>query len=197
MNKEQLIALGLTEEQADSVIAGFGTMIPKSRFDEKIDEAKELKQQLADRDTQLKELSDKAGDNEALTAQIKSLQEQNETTASEYETKLKQKDFDFKLSEALRDAKARNPRAVIALLNTDSIKLDGDTLIGLDEQLKALKTSDDYLFVADGLKGKTPPGAQKPPGDNSLTKEQFDAMPYSEKAKLYNEDLETYNKFTQ
>lgn len=54
--KEDLIALGLSEEQADKVIAGFGTMVPKSRLDDKINEVKDLTTQLKDRDTQLNDL---------------------------------------------------------------------------------------------------------------------------------------------
>lgn len=56
MKKEDLIALGLSEEQADKVIAGFGTMVPKSRLDDKINEVKDLTTQLKDRDTQLNDL---------------------------------------------------------------------------------------------------------------------------------------------
>lgn len=53
MKKEELVALGLTSEQADSVITGFGTMVPKARLDQKIKEAKEYKDQVTERDTQL------------------------------------------------------------------------------------------------------------------------------------------------
>lgn len=45
MNKEQLIALGLSEEQAQSVLDGFGQMVPKSRLDDKIQELKTAKDQ--------------------------------------------------------------------------------------------------------------------------------------------------------
>jgi hypothetical protein len=38
---------------------------------------------------------------------------------------------------------------VEALLNKDSIKLDGDKLLGLEDQLKALKESDAYLFEGE------------------------------------------------
>ncbi|MGG0666752.1 phage scaffolding protein [Viridibacillus arvi] len=160
MNKEQLIALGLTEEQADSVIAGFGTMIPKSRLDDKINEVKELQTQITDRDNQLTELSKNVKDNETLSAQILQLQEQNQNTATEYETKLQQKEFDFALERALNGAKAKNPKAVRALLNSEAIKLDGEKLLGLDEQLTALKESDSYLFESDNLQGRTPPGVK-------------------------------------
>lgn len=78
MNKEQLIALGLSEEQADKVVAGFGQMIPKSRLDEKIQEVKDLNEQITDRDKQLEEL--KKVDAKGLQAKIDELQTANETT---------------------------------------------------------------------------------------------------------------------
>ena len=119
MNKEALIALGLTEEQADKVIAGFGQMVPKSRLDDKIQEVKDLQKQITDRDTQLADLKTKAAGNEELQKQIQTLQDQNKTTVAEYEEKLQKKDFDYKLESALRDAKSKNPKAVKALLNIE------------------------------------------------------------------------------
>ena len=196
MNKEALIALGLTEEQADKVVEGFGHMVPKNRLDDKIQEVKDLQDQIKDRDTQLADLSTKAAGNEELQKQIQTLQEQNQTTVADYEEKLKQKDFDFTLSEALRNAKAKNPKAVKALLDVEGIKQDGQNLLGLEDQLNALKESDAYLFESDKLKGKTPPpgGGQTTP---TITKEQFQEMSYTEKVKLFNEDIDLYNKLSE
>lgn len=194
MNKEQLVALGLSEEQADSVVEGFGKMIPKSRLDEKIAEVNDYKQQLADRDTQLTELQSKATGNEELQAQIQALQQQNEQAKTEHQQQLQQKEFDFALTEALRDAKAKNPKAVKALLDTSTVKFVDGKLIGLDEQLTALKTSDDYLFTSDKLKGGTPPLGGTPP---AITKEQFQAMNYTEQVDLFNKDAELFAKLSE
>ena len=195
MNKEQLVALGLSEEQATAVVEGFGKMIPKSRLDEKIAEVNDYKQQLADRDTQLTELQSKAQGNEELQAQIQALQQQNEQEKVEYQQQLQQKEFDFALTEALRDAKAKNPKAVKALLDTSTVKFVDGKLIGLDEQLTALKTSDDYLFTSDKLKGGTPPQGGTPP--TTVTKEQFNAMDYFERVALKKENPQTYEQLTQ
>lgn len=195
MNKEQLLSLGLSEEQATAVVEGFGKMIPKSRLDEKIAEVNDYKQQLADRDTQLTELQSKAQGNEELQAQIQALQQQNEQAKTEYQQQLQQKEFDFALTEALRDAKAKNPKAVKALLDTSTVKFVDGKLIGLDEQLTALKTSDDYLFMSDKLKGGTPPQGGTPP--TTVTKEQFNAMDYFERVALKKENPQAYEQLTQ
>lgn len=194
MNKEQLIALGLTDEQADNVVEGYGKMIPKSRLDDKIAEVNDYKDQLAERDTQLTELQSKATGNAELQEQIKALQEQNEQVKTDFETQLKQKDFDIALNEALRDAKAKNPKAVKALLDVSAVTIVDGKLQGLDEQLATLKTSDDYLFTVEGLKGSTPNQGGTPP---SITKEQFNAMTYTEKTQLYNKNVELYQKLSE
>ncbi|MGE7954816.1 phage scaffolding protein [Lysinibacillus xylanilyticus] len=176
MKKEDLIALGLSEEQADKVIEGYGQMVPKSRLDDKITEVNDYKQQLADRDTQLKELQTKATGNAELQAEIIRLQQENEQVKADFESQLTQKDYDFALTEALRTAKAKNPTAVKALLNVEAIKLVDGKLVGLDEQLATLKTSDDYLFTPEGLKGNTPPnpgGGGKPVDTSKMTYSQL------------------------
>lgn len=191
MNKEQLIALGLTEEQADAVISGYGQMVPKSRLDTKIQENKDLKEQLSERDNQLEGL--KKVDAEGLQTKITELQQVNEQLKIEHEQQITQRDFDFALENALRDAKAKNPRAVRALLDAKAIQLVDGQLTGLEEQLTVLKASDDYLFVADGLRGKTPP---TPPsnGKAAVTKEQFKNMNYTERNRLYTENPELYKQ---
>lgn len=129
-------------------IVSDGSYIPKAKFDEKLNEAKEYKRQLEERDKQLQELGQKAQGNEELTAQIEELKKQNETTKQEYETKLQQQAFDHALESSLSGAKVKNAKAVRALLDLDMIKLDGEKLSGLDEQINKLRESDSYLFEA-------------------------------------------------
>ena len=148
MKKEDLIALGLDEELAQKVadasaeeLKGF---IPKHRFDTVNADKKQLEQDLKVRDEQLESL--KKIDAEGLQKTINELQTANEQAKTEYEQKLSQQQFDFALKEALTGAKVKNTKAVEALLNKDIIKLDGDKLLGLDEQIKNLQESDAYLF---------------------------------------------------
>lgn len=177
-------------------IVSNGQWIPKTKFDELNDSVKEYKQQLKSRDEQLEELKTKAIGNDELKAQIEELQVKNQQIQEEYETKIQKQQFDFALESALRDAKAKNPKAVKALLDSESIKLVDGKLVGLDEQLKSLKESDDYLFVPDGLKGKTPPGGA-PGGKPTITKEQFAQMGYKERVNLYNDNPELYKQLTE
>lgn len=156
MNKEQLMELGLTEEQADKVLAKYVNMIPKHRFDEVNEEKKELKSQLDERDAQLKELKARASGNEELTAKITELEKLNKTTKEEYESKMNALRKETAIELLLKDQKAKNVKAVKALLDLEKVNLDGDKLIGLEEQLKGLKESDSYLFGEDTITGRTP-----------------------------------------
>ena len=178
-------------------IVSDGSYIPKQKFDDKNDEVKQLKQQLADRDNDLESLRKKAKDNEELQQEIDDLKQQYDDTKKEYEDKIKQQTFNYELEKALTNAKAKNPKAVKALLDTEAIKLDGDKLLGLEEQLNAIKENDSYLFQSEEepkLKGREPHAPKGEP--KGITKEQFAQMGYKERAELYNSDPETYKQLT-
>lgn len=138
-------------------IVSDGNWFPKDKFNQVNEDNKELKKQLKERDGQLSELSKKVTGNEELTKQINDLTEQNKQTAADYQAKLNEQAFNYALKDALTGAKAKNPKAVEALLNKESIKLDGDKLLGLDDQLKALKESDSYLFEVEKQQQQTQP----------------------------------------
>jgi hypothetical protein len=65
-------------------------------------------------------------------------------------SQLAQIKFDHALESALTGAKAKNVKAVTALLSKDALKLQEDGLIlGLKEQLEKIKTENDFLFEGD------------------------------------------------
>ncbi|MRG86998.1 phage scaffolding protein [Salinibacillus xinjiangensis] len=136
------------EKAGDNKIAivSDGSYIPKEKFDEVNKQKNDYKKQVDDRDEQINDLSEKAKGNEELTKTIDSLKQQNEDTKKQYEDQIKQQQFDYALKDELTAAKVKNPKAVKALLDTEAIKLDGDKLLGLEEQLKGIKESDPYMF---------------------------------------------------
>ncbi|WP_107841880.1 phage scaffolding protein [Metasolibacillus meyeri] len=175
MTKEQLLAMGLTEEQAQSVLDGFGTMVPKSRLDEKIKELKAANDTITERDTQLEELKPKAAGNDALQAEITRLQQENKDNADKHATEL----AETRLSSAVKLAltgKVQDLDIVSGLLNKEKIELDeqGNVKGGLDDQLMALKESKSFLFVPETESAQPPApnfggGNHNPPqggGDN-------------------------------
>lgn len=195
--KELLDKLSKGETTVDDVLKAIDEAdkdkVPRSRLNDKIDEVKELNGQIKERDTQLDELGKKVKDNDDLTTEIDRLKQENQSATEELQNKLSQQQFDFALEKAITGEKARNPKAVKALLDTESIKLDGDKLLGLDEQLKGLKESDAYLFgEADKLGGRDPhvgdPGNQTNyKGKNPWKQGQVNL---TEQAKIFKEDPE-------
>ncbi|WP_068505723.1 phage scaffolding protein [Paenibacillus kribbensis] len=159
MNKEQFVALGLTEELAIKAatasaeeLKGF---VPKVRFDE-VNEAK--KQAEKDRDSvggQLEDLKKSAGASEDLKLQIEKLQGENKATKDQYEAKLKDMSLNTALKLAL-NGQAHDTDIVAGLLDKTKIELDDNGAVkgGLDDQLTDLRESKSFLFVS---KDQTPP----------------------------------------
>jgi hypothetical protein len=141
------------------LIINDGSMIPKVKFDEVNTAKNELKTQVEAYTKQLADLQTKAVGHDDLTKRITELQAQNEKATTEWESKLAQARLDQAVEIAIMSAKGRNPKAVKAMLDLSAIKIDGDAVTGIEEQIKALKTSDAYLF--DG--GAVVTGANPPP----------------------------------
>lgn len=148
MKKEDLIAMGLTEEQAKKVMESLdGNFVTKTRFNEINEENKTLKKSVSDRDKQLEDLKKSSGDNAALQQQISDLQKQNADQQKAHDEELAKLKLDNAVEIALSGAKAKNGKAVKAMLDMSKVKLGEDgKLSGFDEQIEALKKSDSYMF---------------------------------------------------
>ncbi|MCD7723752.1 MAG: phage scaffolding protein [Clostridiales bacterium] len=146
--KEQLVEMGIDEELAQKVIDEVvdGQYIPKARFNEINEELKQQRAAVTDRDKQLSELKSASGDNAALQQQIAQLQAKNTEQQQSYEKQLSEMKLNNAVELALSSANVRSNKAVMAMLDMENVKLDGDKLTGFDEQIKALKESDSYLF---------------------------------------------------
>lgn len=151
MNKEELIAMGLSEEQASKVMASLdGSFVPKNRFNEVNEENKTLKKSVTDRDKQLEDLKKSSGDNEKLQSQIAELQKQNADQVKAHELEMNRLKVDNAIEQALTGAKAKNVKAVKALLDLEGVKLSDDgTITGLKEQIDKLSKDDGTKFLFD------------------------------------------------
>lgn len=153
-----------------------GEYVAKAKFDSAEASVKDLKKQVDDRDKQLKDLKKNVGDNEELKTKITELEAANKKTKEDYEEKLQKQTFDHALDGKLTSNKVKNPKAVKALLDLEKVSLDGENLIGLEEQLAALKESDSYLFESEGdTGGGTNPGDRKDTA-GELTDEERSAL---------------------
>ncbi|EAE5404686.1 scaffolding protein, partial [Listeria monocytogenes] len=68
---------------------------------------------------------------------------------SDYQSEIAETKKNSAIELALASAKAKNSKAVRALLDNDKLELTDEGLKGLDEQLEALQESDAYLFAQE------------------------------------------------
>lgn len=151
MNKQKLISLGVSEDIADKVMAELdGNFIPRTRFNEVNELKKSYMEQLKERDTQLEELKKAVGDSENLKKQIETLQNDNKAKEDAFNAEIKKMKIDNAIDKALTEAKAKNIKAVKALLDLNNAELLEDgTIKGLSESIKGLSESQDTAFLFD------------------------------------------------
>lgn len=157
MKKEELVKLGLTEEDAEKVakaseeeLKGF---VPKARFDEVNEAKKHAEESVKERDKQIEGLKSSAGDAEKLKQQIEQLQKDNKEKDSLHASEIKNLKIDNAVESALLAAKCKNTKAAKALLDLSKAELDENgTVKGIAEQVKSLTEADDskFLFESSG-----------------------------------------------
>lgn len=171
MKRELLKSLDLSDEHIDKIMAEHGNSVNglKAKIAELEEKITGYRSQITERDNQLASLKKAAGDSETLREQISKLQESNKEQAKAHEAKVLEISKDYATNLALTKAGAKNVTAVRALIDSDKLQLDGETLIGFDEQIAKIKESDPYMFndvqkpVVSGTKAAegsgTPPTA--------------------------------------
>lgn len=191
MTRKQLEDLGLTKEQADSVMKINGDDIENAKGTAATEiknlqtEVDGLKTQVGDRDKQLETLKASAGDNADLKKQIEDLQTENATAKANHESELNQLKIDFAVEKALTGAKAKNITAVKALLDLKDAKFDKEGNVkGLAEQIEKLTSDEDTKFLFEAQKQQQnfkgfQPGAsaqQKPGAEVDTSKMNYDEL---------------------
>lgn len=172
MTKEDFIKLGLTEEQAKACaeaskkeLAGF---VSKDKLDLAEQAKTTLELQAKEYDKQIKTLQKNISDTGKLNDTIKELQEANKKAKTDYQNKLNTIRINQAIDNAIAGAKAKNAKAVKALLDVDALDFDEEKgeLKGLDKQLKRLQEADDSKFLFDLPGGKLKAGVIQGAGSN-------------------------------
>lgn len=179
MNKQELVALGLTEEAADKVLKEH---VPYERFKQVVDERDSHKALVAERDKSIADLQSKIKAGEDAAESIANLQKQLEIRDAEVASIRKNAAIQIELAKV----KAKNPKAVTALLDVEKFELQEDGSIkGMKEGIEALQKSDPYLFDTQPntdtqqqpTSGFNPPaGGHVESGDKNKPINLFDAV---------------------
>lgn len=150
MKSEFLKNLGITEQSViDQIMAENGRDVEKVRTDLTTEKQKvnDLQNQLNEANGKIATLETQAGDTTALNQQIEQLKTEKTNLENELNTKVSQIQKTYAIENGVRDAKARNLKAVMAQLDMDKITYENGELTGLTEQLEALKTGEDTSFL--------------------------------------------------
>ncbi|WP_419154570.1 phage scaffolding protein, partial [Weissella bombi] len=152
MKTETLKGFGLNDEQVKQVMAEYGNEVNtlKQEKDTAEQERDSLQQQFDEVNSQLADAQKDAKKGSELQGQLKDLQDKFDESKANAEQQLQATKKDYEISNALRQAGAKNEKAVMALLDTDSIAFNNKgKLTGLSDQLDTIKKDNDFLFEAE------------------------------------------------
>ncbi|GAA0115728.1 phage scaffolding protein [Clostridium senegalense] len=123
-----------------------GAFIPKVRFDQVNEQAKEYKKQVGERDTQISKFKEEFKDTEGLKEKVEKLETDNKIQKETYEKQLADINFNNALEKSLGAFNVKDNKLIMAIIDKDKLKVDGDSVIGLKEQIEPLQKSHDFLF---------------------------------------------------
>lgn len=140
-------------EKQDLEDVSDGKFVTKERFNQVNEQVKEYKNQVGERDKQISDLKEEYKDVDGLKDKVTKLEEDNKKQKEDYEAKLQEINFSNALDKALGEYKVKNSKLVKALLDNEKLKVDGDSVIGLKEQMEAIKKENEFLFEKEPAGG--------------------------------------------
>ena len=183
MKTDFLKNLGIVEQSIiDQIMAENGRDVNKVR-----DELNTYKTQIEDyinqisaKDSEISKLKVEADKVEGLTQQVTQLTADKTQLTNDLNTKVSEIQKNHAIESGVRDAKAKNVKAVIAQLDMAKITFADGKLSGLSEQLETLQKSEDTSFLFNtgdhhippaGTNLNNPPanGGNNPPTTNTLS----------------------------
>ena len=181
--------LNLTEAIKEINKQAPDNVVSKDEYNTVVDAKVQLAKDVKARDKQLEDLK-KDGSVEDLKNQLEAAQEANKKAKKEHDAEIANMKIDTAIEKAL--ANAIHPDLLSGKIDRTKLKLSNDgSVTGLDEQVKVLKEiyKDQFGNGKAGNKLNNPDGRS-----GGVTKEQFDKMGYSERAKLFTENKELYDQ---
>lgn len=158
LTKEQLAALGLTEDQITAVLKAHkdaidGTYVTKVAFEAERAKVKAANDTIADRDKQIKDLGEFKGTAEQLQSKVAELEQQNKDNADKYAADLAKTQAENSIKLALMDS-VIDVDDVLPKLDLTKITItEGKITAGLNEQLDVLKKAKPHYFKEQSTSG--------------------------------------------
>ncbi len=148
MKKEDLTALGLTEEQITEIqrLNGLDIKREQDKVTKVEAERDNLKGQLETTQTALKEFE--GVDIKDLQGRIDKLNQDLKDKEAEYQKQLAERDFNTLLDGHINSVGAKNAKAVKALLDIEALKGSKNQEADIKAAIEACQKENDYLFGA-------------------------------------------------
>lgn len=148
----------------------------KGELDTYKNKVTELETELATKKQEVNTLQSKVGNVDELNQKITQLETDKTNLTNELTTKVAQIQKTHAIENYARDQKAKNVKAVMAMLDMEKITYENNTLAGHVEQFDALKSGEDTSFLfgeansaPSGFKPSNPPsGGGNPPTAKSF-----------------------------
>ena len=151
MTKKDFTDLGISEELATKAAEAskkeLESYVQKSKYDLAVTEKETLEIQIKEHGKQLEELKKAAKGSEELEKKVKELQDNAAASKAKYEKQINDIQLNHAIDTALKEAKAKNAKAVRSLLDMNDIVLDDGKVKGLDKQIKKLQEAEDSKFL--------------------------------------------------
>lgn len=154
MNRKFLEELGLEKDQINSIMEKNGEDLEKQKekLAQKDEEIRGLKANIEERDKDIEDL--KKADDKVSKEDYETLQNKYKELEKTSKENVANVTKNFLIDKVLSNSKAKNVDVLRKQIDFDKVKLDGDKITGLDDQIEALQKSDSYLFNTDD-KNKT------------------------------------------
>lgn len=165
MRRDFLSNLGLEQDVIEKIMTQYGSDIEKLKSQNKM-LSEDVERLTSELDIAKRESTDSSLKDEKLNelnSQLESLKKQSEESNLQYQNQLRELKLNNAVDKALANARARNPKVVLPLLE-NFLKTanfdDQGNVIDLDAQIKALSESEEtsFLFSNDSQipQGRTP-----------------------------------------
>ena len=151
----------------------------KGELDTYKNKAENLEKDIKTKEDTIATLEKKVGDIDGLNQKISQLETDKTNLTNELNTKVSTIQKTHAIENTIRDAKGKNVKAIMALLDMDKITFENNELGGLSDQLETLKGAEDSSMLFGETKANPPAGTHlnNPPnggnGGNAPTSKTF------------------------
>lgn len=183
MRRDFLKDLGIEDKEIiDKILDENSSDIGKAKGELETYKTKvaDLEKEITSKDAEIATLKTTAGEVDSLKEKITTLEGEKAQLTSDLDNKLNAVHKTHAIESGIRDAKAKNIKAVIGLLDMDKITYKDGALEGFKEQIEALTKGEDSAFLFDtGIptpSGLTPSNPSLNGGNTPTTTSLADAV---------------------